>query len=72
MPLEIRVNGAQQQLEAPLRLAELAELAELATAGRRDGIAVAVNGEVVPRGTWQEREVQHGDDIEIVRAVQGG
>jgi sulfur carrier protein len=69
MPLEIRLNGAQQQLEAPLRLAELAELA---TAGPRDGIAVAVNGVVVPRGAWQEREVQHGDDIEIVRAVQGG
>ena len=69
MPLEIRLNGVQQQLEPPLRLAELAELA---TVGQRDGIAVAVNGEVVPRGAWQEREVQNGDDIEIVRAVQGG
>lgn len=69
MPLHIRLNGVQQQLELPLRLAELAELA---AAGPGDGIAVAVNGEVVPRGAWPEREVQNGDDIEIVRAVQGG
>ena len=69
MSLRIRLNGTERQLQAPLRLAELAELV---AAKRRDGIAVAVNGEVVPRGTWNEREVQNGDDIEIVRAVQGG
>jgi sulfur carrier protein len=36
------------------------------------GIAVAVNGIVVPRGQWTRTELRAGDRIEIVRAVQGG
>ena len=35
-------------------------------------VAVAVNGEVVPRDTWDTRTVLQGDAIEIVRAVGGG
>ena len=69
MSLQIRLNGNKRQLEPPVRLAELDELADLASL---DGIAVAINGEVVPHGTWDEREVKNGDEIEIVRAVQGG
>jgi len=67
--MRIRLNGEERQLPAAVRLAELQELAN---SSARDGIAVALNGEVVPRGTWEQREVQDGDDIEIVRAVQGG
>ena len=63
------MNGAERQLEGTVRLAELQEITGTASS---DGIAVAVNGEVVPRTTWKEREVRNGDDIEIVRAVQGG
>jgi sulfur carrier protein len=36
------------------------------------GVAVAVNGVVVPRGQWTSRAVEPGDRIEIVTAVQGG
>lgn len=35
-------------------------------------VAVAVNGEVVPRATWGETPVRHGDIVEVVRAVGGG
>jgi sulfur carrier protein len=35
-------------------------------------VAVAVNGEVVPRDTWAEARVSDGDEVEIVRAVGGG
>ena len=69
MSQRFRLNGEERQLAVPLRLVQLPELASSAA---RDGIAVAVNGEVVPRAMWEEKEVQHGDDIEIVRAVQGG
>ena len=37
-----------------------------------DGIAVALNGEVVPRAEWSRKELRDGDAVEIVRAVQGG
>jgi thiamine biosynthesis protein ThiS len=33
---------------------------------------VAVDAEVVPRGTWGERPLADGAEVEIVRAVQGG
>ncbi len=36
------------------------------------GIAIAVNDTVVSRSRWHEHELQDGDRIEIVRAVQGG
>ncbi|GAB3913035.1 hypothetical protein GCM10011575_21420 [Microlunatus endophyticus] len=36
------------------------------------GIAVAVNGIVVPRGQWPRTDLHAGDRIEIVKAVQGG
>ena len=36
------------------------------------GIAVARNGDVVPKSTWDRTTVADGDRIEIVTAVAGG
>ena len=36
------------------------------------GIAVALNGAVVPRAAWAETVLRAGDSVEIVRARQGG
>jgi sulfur carrier protein len=36
------------------------------------GVAVALDGEVVPRGQWQRTELTDGARVEIVVAVQGG
>jgi sulfur carrier protein len=38
----------------------------------RRGVAVAVNGEVVPRTAWSTKPLQAGDDVEVITAVQGG
>jgi sulfur carrier protein len=38
----------------------------------RRGVAVAVDGEVVPRGEWQATELREGQRIEVLQAVQGG
>ena len=35
-------------------------------------IAVAINGEFVPRSTYPERELLNGDQIDIVKPVGGG
>lgn len=35
-------------------------------------IAVAINGEFVPRSTYTERQLQLGDQIDIVKPVGGG
>lgn len=38
----------------------------------RSGVAVAVNGEVVPRSCWPATELADGDQVEVLTAVQGG
>jgi sulfur carrier protein len=65
----IRVNGQSEQLVAAT-LAALIE-AKAIDIGQR-GIAVAVNGAVVPRAAWPQTALQAGDSVEIVRARQGG
>ena len=36
------------------------------------GVAVAVDGEVVPRGEWSATELEDGREVEVLHAVQGG
>ena len=43
-----------------------------ATDGRKLGVAVAHNAQVVPRSQWFGTALADGDDIELVTAVQGG
>ena len=65
----IQING---QIE-PLMVATLAALLEekAVDTGQR-GIAVAVNGAIVPRAAWPQTQLRPGDSGEIVRARQGG
>ena len=65
----IRVNGESR----PLGDGGLAGLlAHLGYAEDQQGVAVALNGCVVPRSQWKDRALAEGDVIEIVGAVQGG
>jgi sulfur carrier protein len=65
----IRVNGTEE----PLTTGTLAALLEEKTidTGQR-GIAVAINGSVVPRTAWGHTKLSPGDAVEIVRALKGG
>ncbi len=65
----IRVNGEAEPL-GPATLAAL--LAEKAVDTEQKGIAVALNGAVVPRSAWAQTPLKPGDAVEIVRARQGG
>jgi sulfur carrier protein len=40
--------------------------------GNGRGVAVAVDGEVVPRGQWAATALRDGQQVEVLRAVQGG
>jgi sulfur carrier protein len=65
----IRINGESE----PLAAATLeALLAEKAVDTEQKGIAVALNGAVVPRAAWPATQLRAGDNVEIVRARQGG
>lgn len=66
---QIRVNGQDEPLTATT-LAAL--LDEKAVDVAQKGIAVALNGAVVPRAEWPATRLNPGDSVEIVRARQGG
>lgn len=60
----------------PHEAAEGATVADLVAAAGiepdRRGIAVALNGEVVPRSAWAATPVVEGARIEVLQAVAGG
>ncbi|MFF3851701.1 sulfur carrier protein ThiS [Micromonospora sp. NPDC002575] len=66
--MELTVNGVGRTLPAG---ATVADLVGLVTDQRR-GLAVAVNGEVVPRGGWPATVLRDGDRVEVLSAAQGG
>ena len=65
----IYVNGEPHE-RTGAAIAEL--LAELGVETRARGVAVAVDGEVVPRAEWDERRVNEGQRVEALAAMQGG
>ena len=65
----IFVNGEPRE-RAGATVAEL--LADLGVETRARGVAVAVDGEVIPRAEWGERRVNEGERVEALSAMQGG
>ena len=71
--MHLYVNGESSQAEAGTTVADLVfALVEKARDGSSGGIAVAVNGAVVPRTAWDATPLGPGDRVEILTAVQGG
>ena len=66
----IVLNGEPREAPTGTTLAELIVVAGIEP--DRSGIAVAVNGEVVPRSAWATTPVADGSRIEILQAVAGG
>jgi sulfur carrier protein len=65
----IYVNGDPRE-RAGATIAEL--LADLGVEPDARGVAVAVEGEVVPRAEWPRRRVNEGERVEALSAMQGG
>ena len=65
----IYVNGVQREV-APGTV--VCEVVGIGVATPRRGIAVAVDGSVVPRARQAETTLTEGARVEIVTAVQGG
>ena len=56
----------------PLSEGTTVEAVVEAVAQSRSGVAVALNGAVVPRSAWSSTLVAAGDRIEVLTAAQGG
>jgi sulfur carrier protein len=67
--IEIELNGEKRTIPDRSTVRGLLEGLGIAD---REGTAVAVNREVVPRKAHTAKVLQAGDRIEIVQAVGGG
>jgi sulfur carrier protein len=65
--MTLTVNGETVELDPAVTVAGL-------VAARTDQrrVAVARNGEVVPRGEWAATVLAEGDEVEILAAQAGG
>ena len=68
--MHFTLNGEPQAQDTAPTVAELVR--GLVQSGDTRGCAVAIDGEVVRRATWDERSVSEGDAVEILLAHAGG
>lgn len=68
--MTIEVNGEKYRTEPDKDLRSLIE--ELQEDKGTEGVAVAVDREVVPRSEWANFSLEEGSAVEIIRATQGG
>ena len=68
----VRVNGREVEVDDAATIAVVVQQVTQRPAGFAQGVAVAVNGEVVPRGGWNRTQLADGDAVEVISAVQGG
>jgi len=68
MPVVLTVNGERYEAPAGTTVADLVA----AWCPSPKGVAVAVDGAVVPRGEWETTPVTSGAAVELVTAAAGG
>jgi sulfur carrier protein len=66
----VTINGEHREVPADATIATIVELLSDARSAR--GMAVALDGQVVPRGIWASTRLGDGDRVEVVVAIQGG
>jgi sulfur carrier protein len=64
------LNGSARELGAGATVAEAVDATGVASG--RAGVAVAVDGEIVPRGEWERTPLAEGQRVEVLQAAQGG
>jgi sulfur carrier protein len=68
--MKIVLNGEPRELRSSATVVDAVDASGAPES--RDGVAVAVGGEVVPRSSWADRTLAEGDQVEVLQAVQGG
>jgi sulfur carrier protein len=66
----IFINGQPTDVESGATVTAALERLGIEPGAR--GIAVAVDGEVVPRSCWTQRELEPDSRVEVLTAIQGG
>ena len=66
--MRVTVNGVASDVEESETVATLVAV----HGGAHLRVAVAVNGEVVPRSKWETTRLATGDDVEVLAPTAGG
>jgi sulfur carrier protein len=66
----VLLNGEERSLEDGANVDDAVRAIRADANGR--GLAVAVDGEVVPRSEWASTYLASGQRVEVLQAVQGG
>jgi thiazole synthase len=70
--MRVEVNGKPMELPAGATLADAVRANLSGLPDSRRGFAVALDGEVVPRGEWEDTALGEGGRVEVLAAIQGG
>lgn len=68
--MRITVNGAPRDLQEGASVMDA--VTRFGPERHDTGVAVALNGEVVPKARWSEQELTEDDHVEVLVAIGGG
>jgi thiazole synthase len=68
--MKVELNGEMVDMPDGAAVREAVEAS--GTAGEQRGVAVAIDGEVVPRSEWDRTPLREGQKVEVLAAIQGG
>jgi sulfur carrier protein len=68
--VRVVLNGDSAELDDGATVRAAVSASGAPSEGR--GVAVALDGEVVPRRRWDDVPLREGQRVEVVQAVQGG
>jgi len=67
--IEVSINQKNYTLPETGTLADVLPMLEIRQA---DGVAIALNEVVIPKGEWGKQVLEAGDRVFVIRATQGG
>ena len=66
--MEINVNGESCQITPNVTVSQLVEKLNIPAGGT----AIAVNGKIVKKDTWDSTHLAENDNVTVIRAAYGG
>ncbi len=68
--MELKINNQTKQFK--VEALSIQALLDIEIPQKQNGIAVAVNNNVIPKSNWNSHLLSETDDILIISATQGG
>ncbi|ANW97007.1 thiamine biosynthesis protein [Wenyingzhuangia fucanilytica] len=66
--ITVKVNNLSKEISENSSVEQL--LLQLSQPG--NGIAVAINQQIISKSNWNQHQLNQGDDVLIIQATQGG